>query len=408
MNHNQSQKNIPNDWQKKEVGEIFDFIKTYAISRDNLVNGTNNIKGIGNIHYGDLHATYNSTIIDLKKVSVPLVKDYKFNTSLKDFLIDGDLVMADVSEDYDGIGVTILVHGLEDKKVVGGLHTFVLRDNKGMTNEKFRQFIFRNPIVRNKLQKIANGVSVYGISKTNLSKSIINIPSLPEQKRIVSVLETWDIAIEKLARKIEVKKNIKKSLMQKLLTGKVRLPGFSELWELVKLKSICNIKKGEQLNRNKMIKSGSYMALNGGIEASGYINKWNTEENTITISEGGNSCGFINFIREKFWCGGHCYVVIPNNQINNLFLYQALKSMQDKIMNLRVGSGLPNIQKKSLDDLKINIPKTKMEQDLISEILTKSDKEIEFLQEKLNKLKDQKKYLLNNLITGKIRTPEKM
>lgn len=75
------------------------------------------------------------------------------------------MIIADASEDYEGIGVCVSVHGLNNNKVVGGLHTYVLRDRKGITNEYFRQFIFRNPIVRNKLQKVANGVSVYGISK---------------------------------------------------------------------------------------------------------------------------------------------------------------------------------------------------------------------------------------------------
>ncbi|NLC31256.1 MAG: restriction endonuclease subunit S [Candidatus Moranbacteria bacterium] len=196
--------------------------------------------------------------------------------------------------------------------------------------------------------------------------------------------------------------------MQKLLSGKKRLIGFNKKWELFKLKDLCVIKKGQQLNRDDMIADGIYPALNGGTEASGYTNEWNTKENTITISEGGNSCGFVNFNQEKFWCGGHCYAVSPNKNTDKLFLYQVLKLKQNRIMSLRVGSGLPNIQKTSLDDLKILFPEDIKEQKAIADILVAADQEIEKLEEKLRIIKEQKKFLLNNLITGQIRVPEKV
>lgn len=235
----------------------------------------------------------------------------------------------------------------------------------------------------------------------------ILLPPLPEQNRIVVILETWDKTIEKLNKKITIKKQIKKGLMQDLLTGKKRLKGFDDKWKIVKLKEICNIQKGEQLNKDNMIENGIYDALNGGIEASGRTNKWNTEADTITISEGGNSCGFVNFNYKRFWCGGHCYAINPHKNIDNLFLYQVLKNKQRKIMTLRIGSGLPNIQKKSLDNLKINLPSNE-EQKTIAEIFTTADQEITKLENKLSIIKDQKKYLLNNLITGAVRTPENL
>jgi type I restriction enzyme S subunit len=75
-------------------------------------------------------------------------------------------------------------------------------------------------------------------------------------------------------------------------------------------------------------------------------------------------------------------------------------------MSQKQMGAMPYIKLGMLVDFEINIPSNNEEQNAIAEILTKSDKEIELLQEKLNKLKEQKRYLLNNLITGKIRTPE--
>lgn len=209
-------------WRRLNVGDIFSFLRTYAISREHLINGTSNNSGIGNIHYGDIHSTYAASSINLQNVSVPLVKDKNFSPNQKDFLIDGDLIMADASEDYDGVGVTVSIHGVGGKKIVGGLHTFVLRDNKGMTDESYRQYIFRDSAVQNRLRKIANGVSVYGISKTNLCKISLGLPTIKEQKAIARILTVADEEIKKLENKLEILKDQKKYLLNNLITGTIR------------------------------------------------------------------------------------------------------------------------------------------------------------------------------------------
>ena len=90
--------------------------------------------------------------------------------------------------------------------------------------------------------------------------------------------------------------------------------------------------------------------MNGGITPSGYYDDYNTLAGTISISEGGNSCGFVQFNEMPFWSGGHCYTLLQTSdeRIQYKFLYHFLKSKQDDIMSLRIGSGLPNIQKKDL------------------------------------------------------------
>ena len=61
---------------------------------------------------------------------------------------------------------------------------------------------------------------------------------------------------------------------------------------------------------------GKYPSINGGVDPSGYSNHWNDGENSITISEGGNSCGYVNYITQKFWLGGHCYSLKPKGNID--------------------------------------------------------------------------------------------
>lgn len=145
-------------------------------------------------------------------------------------------------------------------------------------------------------------------------------------------------------------------------------------WENIKLESVCRIMKGEQLNKLQLESAGDYACINGGIEPSGYTDKWNREENTITISEGGNSCGFVSLQKKKFWSGGHCYTINDlSPSVESDFLYYALKGRESLIMGLRVGSGLPNIQQKSIREFQLLLPEDKAEQKRISEILASTD-----------------------------------
>lgn len=246
------------------------------------------------------------------------------------------------------------------------------------------------------------------------------LPPLPEQKAIAGVLECWDKTIRGVERKIEKKREIKKGLMQQLLTGTRRLPEFgaakgaqgrrvegknSEGWRGERLGVIAAIRKGRQLNRLDQAETGEYPVLNGGVQPFGYADKWNTAANTICVSEGGNSCGFVSLITTRFWCGGHCYALKEDaSQVDKSFLHQQLKFRQAAIMRLRVGSGLPNIQKKALEKFHLKVPRIE-EQRAIAAILSSADEEIAGLERKLANLKEQRRFLLNNLVTGAIRLP---
>ena len=130
----------------------------------------------------------------------------------------------------------------------------------------------------------------------------------------------------------------------------------------------------------EMSSTGTYYVLNGGMEASGFTNQYNTLANTISISEGGNSCGYVSLNLEHFWSGGHNYT-LQNLKINTIFLYQWLKRQEKRIMALRVGSGLPNIQKSSLQDVYVKYSTT-TEQQAIALFLIKIDNLITLHQRK--------------------------
>ena len=142
-------------------------------------------------------------------------------------------------------------------------------------------------------------------------------------------------------------------------------------WEQRKLGEVATITKGQQINKTKLGSNGTYYVLNGGMTPSGYTDSFNTEQGTISISEGGNSCGYVNYNYEPFWSGGHNYTLL-SPKICTDYLYQMLKYIEPSIMALRVGSGLPNIQKSRLNEVNIVFP-SKEEQRLIGDFFTDLD-----------------------------------
>jgi len=286
-------------------------------------------------------------------------------------------------------------------------------------NPMFLYQYIHTPTFLNKVLVRCTGSNYPAINSSDVKKIKVSIPSLLEQQKIASFLESTDELINNLKEQKENLESYKKGMMQKIFPSKggqvseIRFKParnasqsdaggdengkeFPEL-EYKKLGQICNIKKGIQLNREGLSENVGNPVINGGVEPSGYTDIWNTKSNTITISEGGNSCGFVNFIKKDFWCGGHCYSLLDlNKSINLVFLYQYLKFLEKNIMRLRVGSGLPNIQKKDMEKLRLMIPLS-LEQQKIADFLGSIDKLIESKQEQITEAEQWKKGLMQGL-----------
>ena len=274
---------------------------------------------------------------------------------------------------------------------------------------KWLSYVLASDYIRYVLSKLGTGTSgsMKNITQDEFLGVKVLVPPLPEQTKIAQILTTWDNAIRTTEQLIANSEQQKQALMQQLLTGKKRLLNdngerFCGEWKRNVLKNILQISKGKQLNRSTLSKNGDYPVINGGITPSGYTERFNTNANTITISEGGNSCGFVAYQKRNFWCGGHCYAII-NLKLTLAFTYHLLKFNEAQIMNLRVGSGLPNIQKKALEDFNVCYPMFLKEQQKIAAVLTAADNEIETLKQTLCRLKTEKQALMQQLLTGKLR-----
>ena len=250
----------------------------------------------------------------------------------------------------------------------------------------------------------SEGGTIQRLYNSIIHNARLSLPeSKTEQKLIGNFFEIIDKLITEHQQKHTKLKSLKKAMLDKMfpkqgqLVPEIRFKGFEDKWESKVLGKVCDIQKGVQINTVKLTQTGKYPVINGGMSPSGYTENWNTIENTITISEGGNSCGFVNFLETKFWSGGHCYTLVKlSDKVRALFLFQELKSMETEIMELRVGSGLPNIQKGTINNFLIYLPNPK-EQELIGDYFKNFDNLINNHETQITKLQNLKKAFLSKM-----------
>ena len=297
-------------------------------------------------------------------------KEYKYDSNTITITARGNIGHATVRKNkFNAIGRLIMLTAKDD-----------------LNMDFFAEYINSNVKVH------IESTGVPQLTAPSLKINKLNYPNLNEQNKISDFLIMLNKKIVLLERKHEKYQDFKKYLMQQIFTQKLRFD-----FNIVKLKDVSKINKGKQLNKDDMLENGEFYVLNGGQEPSGYTSSWNTPENTITISEGGNSCGFVIFNEEKFWSGGHCYYL--NNlseKIDTYYLYSYLKFIEPHIMCLRVGSGLPNIQKGDIENIKIKIAPNN-EQKQISNLLLSTDQKISSIKNQKESFEIFKKGLLQQM-----------
>lgn len=394
---------FPCDWvTDNRLGDLFDFYGGLSKSREEL-----GVEGHPYLHYGDLHRNPTTVASQIKYLDMPKY-DCDINGNETFLMQDGDIAFLDASEDLEGTSRAVLIDNPNNKTFIAGLHIINGRSKNDRLQKWYKQYLTTPQYIKKQFQRLAVGFKVYGINKDTLPKIQVAFPkSKAEQAKIAEILMKWDEAIELYNQQIEKIKQYKSIFLIKIFPqeGKNvpewRFKDFTDNWEQRKLDEVADIQKGQQLGKTEMSNVGTFYVLNGGVEPSGYTDQFNTPANTISISEGGNSCGYVSLNLERFWSGGHNYT-LQNLKIDTIFLYQWLKRHEKEIMTLRVGSGLPNIQKSTLQNVNVAYSTT-AEQRAIAEILIKLDNLITFHQCKVDLIKKQRNVLQHYLLNGIVR-----
>ena len=244
------------EWNFKIYNQIYTFYSTNSLSREKLNYENGEIK---NIHYGDIHTRF-ATLFDIEKEKVPFINSDVDLSKLKDenFCQEGDLLIADASEDYNDIGKTTEIVNLNNEKLISGLHTFHARPNKYKMAKGFSGYLLQTWKVRKQVMTIAQGTKVLSLATSRLGKINLIIPPFPEQQKIVSFLSDVDEVITKLTKKKNLLEQYKKGVMQKIFNQELRFKddegNLYPNWEKQKLKNITKYYDGTHQTPNYVSK----------------------------------------------------------------------------------------------------------------------------------------------------------
>ena len=307
-----------------------------------------------------------------------------------------------LNEIYISVAGTIGNVGIVPKELDGANLT---ENADKFTNIKINQLYFlyflKSQFFQNNITNIKTMSAQPKLAIQRLEKISIPVPPLEEQEKIVSILSKQDEVIEKLEKLIDLKVRQKKGLMQQLLSGKLRLKGFSGEWKEDIMQSIILIFKKTKHNSSDGKNNGKYpFFINNSESFLKFLDEFDYDAECIIANTGGNA--FFDYYNGKFSASSDCFIF--SSKINTLFLYYFLKSIE-KTVNIVgfAGSGIKHLNKKWFYKLKILIPPTIEEQSAIASILSKCDEEIELLKKKLGLYRGQKKWLMEKLLSGEIR-----
>ena len=316
-------------------------------------------------------------------------------------LYKGDVVITKDSETPDDIGIsTYIAEDIEN--LVCGYHLAILRPNTKYVNGLYLAYYLKLQQVLHIFGRFANGITRYSLINATYKAVPILLPPLEEQKKIAEILSLWDKAIEQTKELIVYKEKQKKGLMQALLTGKKRLQGFTDEWKTVKLGEVCSITTGNKNNEDK-IENGLYpfFVRSKQIEK---INSYSYDGEAILVPGDGNIGDIYHYINGKFDFHQRVYKISDFKGIYAKYLFYNMQLFFKKRAISQTSKATVNsLRMDTFTQYNVFIPCNIAEQEAIADILSSADKEIELLNKQLELYTEQKKGLMQNLLTGKVR-----
>ena len=383
---------IPKEWEVKRLGEVCTFLDSQRIPIKDADRG----KMQGKYPYYGA-----SGIIDY----------------VNDYIFDDDLIL--LGED----GANIIMRSTPLAFLVSGKvwinnHAHVLKMKSG-----FSRYYVCNYLESLSYDKYNTGTAQPKLNREVCDKIPVLLPPEEEQNRISELLTTWDIAIEKQSELIEKLKLRKRALMQQLLTGKKRLPGFYGEWKHIKLGNIAErvTRKNEEDNKNVVTIS----AQRGFVVQTDFFNKSvasETLDNYFLIYKD-------EFCYNKSYSNGYPMGAIKRLNtfdkavVTTLYICFRLKDKtsadidffeqycESGIFNKELvkvaneggrAHGLLNVTPSDFFNMHMSIPDID-EQNAIASVLVNADEEIQLANKKLANLQSQKRGLMQQLLTGKKR-----
>ncbi|TLQ48821.1 restriction endonuclease subunit S [Ruoffia tabacinasalis] len=375
-------------------------VKSYSLSRSVE---TPNYTGTKYVHYGDIHTKVADKITN--ETNLPNIVPGDYETLRK-----GDIILADASEDYQGIATPSIIIDEPISNIVAGLHTIALRPTE--IYPLFLYNLFKSTTFRKYGYKTGTGMKVFGISVINLMKFKGYIPSYKEQEKIASILFRIDNAIVLHQRKFDILKDLKEAYLQQIFpeknhsVPKLRFSNFSNDWKKRVIGDIF-IERKQRGAEGELIS----VTINSGVVKAHELNrKDNSSSNKSNYKR--VEVGDIAYNSMRMWQGASGFskysgilspaytVITPKNDVHSLFFSYYFKNI-NMIQNFqKYSQGLTsdtwNLKFPSLKEININVPDYS-EQKNIANFIVKIDQILLQYENKLSRLEKIKTSLLSKM-----------
>lgn len=396
---------LPQDWELISIGELFDFKN--GLNREKKFFG----QGTPIVNYMDVYHNRwltEANICGKVSLSKSEINSYEVRK--------GDVFFTRTSETIEEVGLTSVVL---DELVDTVFSGFILRarPKNEKLDDNFKKYCFSSFQFRNEITSRSTYTTRALTNGRVLSNIKILIPSLKaEQRAIAEALSDMDALIEAQEALIAKKRAIKQGVMQELLSGKRRLPGFSEEWKWEKVSQFGEVVTGGTPPTNEQI------FWNGSIPwitPTDIKNKKDIFHSEREITQDGlnvlsklpmnsilitciASIGKNTILRREGACNQQINAIIPNQKHNPDFVYYLFENNKQYLINNAGTTATPIISKKTFSELVFLLPPIE-EQSSIAAILSCIDTELDSLEKKLDKTKALKQGMMQELLTGRIR-----
>lgn len=384
---------IPKDWEVKRLGEVCVNAGEYGLNAPA-------------VDYNPALPTY-LRITDIDDDGTFIQSDKKsvmVNNAPNYYLLEGDIVFARTGAT---VGKSYLYNPKDGKLVFAG-YLIRFSPDKNKIVPYYIKCLTETIVYHNWVSTVSARSGQPGINAQEYASFQFPLPPLAEQERIAELLGTWDKAIEMQKQLIDKLELRKKGLMQQLLTGKKRLPGFIGEWKNVRLGEVATIIMGQSPSSDFYNTEGNGIPLiqgNADIENRKSVARYYTSDITKTCEEGDiimsvrAPVGAIGKASTQSCLGrGVCAV-----QTKNDYLYYLLIFMENQWVKYSAGSTFDSITNKDIMQHQLYIPSDAIEQNALANIMRALDTEIDVNHKHLTYLQSQKQGLIQVLLTGKKR-----
>ena len=385
-------KGFTDAWEQRKLGDVLISLQNNTLSRADL----SFEQGIAkNVHYGDILVKFGE-VIDVKTELLPMIVDEVIIAKYKSsFLQNGDVIVADTAED-ETVGKCTEIAGLSDEIVISGLHTIPYRPLQKFASG-YLGYYMNSAAFHNQLLPLMQGIKVTSISKTALQNTDILYPkSATEQAAIGKYFSRLDNLITLHQRKLDRLKNIKKSMLDKMfpkdgeVVPEIRFKGFTDAWEQRKLGEVLRtipfkpfLKIPEQGGKYEIIQQGNEPII-------GYANGEPCEDFRNTVIFGDHTLSLYKPKQSFFVATDGVRILQGTNDMDGYYLLSLLEGNSPQSEGYKRYYSI-------LADREVLFTENHYEQVKIGLYFKNLNNLITLHQRKLDKLKNIKKSMLDNM-----------